>query len=156
TIRAVHRFVAALAAGIALGCGASPHRAGSPNIVLLLADDLGYGDLGSYGSPDIRTPNLDRLARSGARFTDAYAASPVCSPTRAALLPGLYPQWLGSQFEDYLRAGGLDPARYTTLAEHLRRAGYATACFGKWNLEGEVEPGRSTFLPNQHGFEHWF
>src|SRR5262245_29051429 len=150
-------LAAASLAGLAVGC-APPQPARRPNVVLLLADDLGYGDLGGYGAPDVRTPNLDRLARSGARFTDAYAAAPVCSPTRAALLTGLYPQRLGHNFEDFLhvRTVGLDPSRHTTLAELLRRAGYRTACYGKWNVEGSLEPGRSSFLPNQHGFEHWF
>jgi arylsulfatase A-like enzyme len=153
----VQRLAAALAVVLSLACG--PERADRrPSFVLLLADDLGYGDLGSYGAPDLRTPHLDALARSGARFTAAYSASPVCSPTRAALLTGLYPQRLGHQFEDFLRPGtvGLDPARHVTIAERLRRAGYRTACFGKWNLQGGVEPGRSTFLPNAHGFEQWF
>lgn len=153
----MQRVVAALAAVLSLACGHQrPER--PPNIVLLLADDLGYGDLASYGAPDIRTPNLDALARSGARFTAAYAASAVCSPTRAALLTGLYPQRLGHQFEAFLRASspGLDASLHTTLAERLRRAGYRTACFGKWNLEGSGEDGGSATFPNQHGFEHWF
>ncbi len=153
----VLRLVAALAAGFAIAC-VPERRDARPSFVVLLADDLGWGDLGFHGAPDIRTPELDRLAREGASFSDAYAASPVCSPTRAALLTGLYPQRLGHEFEDYQNAGapGLDPARYTTLAELLRRAGYRTACYGKWNVEGRHQGGGSLFLPNAHGFEHWF
>jgi arylsulfatase A-like enzyme len=155
TFALVLRLVAALAAGLALACAAE--RPPRPNFVVLLADDLGFGDLGFHGAPDLRTPELDRLAREGASFTDAYAASPVCSPTRVALLTGLYPQRLGHDFEDFQNPGapGLDPARYTTLAELLRRAGYRTACYGKWNVEGN-ERRSSLFLPNAHGFEHWF
>jgi len=154
----VLRLVAALAAGLALAC--APERrepAERPSFVVLLADDLGYGDLGSTGVPDLQTPVLDRLASEGASFTDAYAASPVCSPTRVALLTGLYPQRLGHAFEDFLSVGsaGLDPARVTTLAERLRRAGYRTACYGKWNVEGHRRHG-PLFFPNAHGFEHWF
>jgi arylsulfatase A-like enzyme len=145
-----------LAVGIAGGCR-SRSETTHPNFVVLLADDLGYGDLGSYGAPDVRTPNLDRLAGDGARFTDAYAASPVCSPTRAALMTGVYPQRIGHAFEDFLGPGstGLDPALHTALPELLRRAGYRTACYGKWNLQGQEEPGRSRFIPNAHGCEHW-
>jgi arylsulfatase A-like enzyme len=144
-----------LACALALACApeGGPERA---NVVLLLADDLGWGDLGATGAPDLRTPELDSLARDGALFTDAYAASPVCSPTRAALLTGLYPQRLGHRFEDFLRSGsqGLDPARVVGLAERLRRAGYRTACYGKWNLENRRS--RRRWTPNAHGFEHWF
>jgi arylsulfatase A-like enzyme len=159
-LRALARFrirlVVPLAVGILGGCG-SPPESPRPNFVVLLADDLGYGDLGSYGAPDVRTPNLDRLAGEGALFTDAYAASPLCSPTRAALMMGSYPQRLGHAFEDFLGPGstGLDPALHTALPELLRRAGYRTACYGKWNLQGHREPGRSRFIPNAHGCEHW-
>jgi len=149
------RCALALAVLFALACGPAP-RAGPPNLVVLLADDLGWGDLGVHGAPDVATPELDRLSASGARFSDAYAASPVCSPTRAALLTGLYPQRLGHHFEDLLRSGasGIDPRRFPTLAERLRRAGYRTACFGKWNVEGRGDVRR--WLPNDHGFERWF
>jgi arylsulfatase A len=78
----------AAALAMALGQTATPTR---PNVVLIVADDLGYGDLGSYGAPDIRTPNLDRLAHDGVRLTDYYANAPVCTPTRAALITGLLP-----------------------------------------------------------------
>jgi arylsulfatase A-like enzyme len=104
----------------------------------------------------MKTPEIDSLAREGTFFTDAYAASPLCSPTRAALLTGLYPGRLGHRFEDFFRgrSRGLDPARVVTVAERLRRAGYRTACYGKWNLESRAS--RRAWTPNAHGFEHWF
>ena len=107
-----------------------------PNIVVILADDLGYGDLGCYNKDSkIPTPNLDRLAKQGMRFTDAHSPSAVCSPTRYGLLTGRYP------FRSPLKKGVvapwgapiIEPGRLT-MAEMLRRAGYRTACIGKWHL----------------------
>jgi arylsulfatase A-like enzyme len=147
-----------LSLSVALCVAASCRRpAGPPSVVLLLADDLGWGDLSMHGAPDLRTPNIDRLAAEGATFSDAYAASPVCSPSRVALLTGLYPQRFGAAFEDYLGVGspGLDPAWHRTLAMYLAEAGYRTAIFGKWNVAGEREPDRSRFVPSAHGFDHW-
>ncbi len=123
-----------------------------PNVLLVVADDLGYGDLGCYGGRDIRTPNLDRLAREGVRLTDHYAAAAVCSPTRAALLTGRYPQRTG--FEWVIRYHEKDrglPATESGLARPLREAGYATGLFGKWHL-GYKE----AFGPNAHGFDTFF
>lgn len=124
-----------------------------PNIVFFLADDLGYSDLGCYGATDIRTPNIDRLAREGVRLTQFYANGCVCTPTRCALLTGRYPQRLGG-LEWSIPPGkkhlGL-PARQKTLATLLREAGYATALAGKWHLG--YTPDRS---PNAHGFDHFF
>ena len=121
-----------------------------PNLVLILADDLGHGDLGCHGSRTIRTPNLDRLAREGVRATDWYTAQPVCSASRAALLTGCYPNRVGI-------AGALGPnarngiaAAETTLAELCKARGYATAVFGKWHL-GD----RPQYLPTRHGFDTW-
>jgi arylsulfatase A-like enzyme len=113
--------------------GAAPSR---PNVILMLADDLGYGEPGCYGNPQGRTPHIDRLAAQGVRFTKGYAAFNVCSPSRAALLTGRYVHRLGPLFEDYLgaRCPGLDPKRDITLGQMAREAGYATACFGKWNV----------------------
>lgn len=127
-----------------------------PNIVLINVDDLGYGDLGCYGSTANRTPFLDRLAASGIRFTDFMMASPVCSPSRGAMLTGCYPKRVGfGSFdgEHVLFPGmavGLDP-RERTVASLLRDAGYATALVGKWHCGDQ--PG---FLPTDHGFEHFF
>ena len=122
-----------------------------PNIVIILADDLGYGDLGCYGHPTIRTTRIDRMAAEGLRFTQFYSASPVCSPSRAALLTGRLPIRTGVNdvfFPD--STGGL-PASETTLAEALREKGYATACIGKWHLGH-----RPQFLPTKNGFDYFF
>ncbi len=131
-----------------------------PNIILFLIDDLGWKDLGCQGSTFYQTPNIDRLAAAGARFTDAYAACAVCSPTRAAILTGKYParllltDWLPSGRWDSkakLREGrflrGL-PVEEVTLAEALREGGYRTASIGKWHLGSEPFS-----LPEHHGFE---
>jgi arylsulfatase A len=128
---------AMLAAALGQLLGASLIAAEKPNIVIILADDLGYGDLGCYGSPTIRTPNLDRMAAEGLRFTDFYSAGEVCTPSRAALLTGRYPIRSGMcgnrrvLFPD--SKGGLPP-REVTIAEALRQQGYTTAHIGKWHL----------------------
>jgi arylsulfatase A-like enzyme len=106
----------------------------APNIVLILADDMGYGDLGAFGNPDVRTPALDRLAAEGVILTQHYSASPVCAPARAGLLTGRYPHRTGAI--DTLEGRGLDrlALREVTLADLLKREGYATGLFGKWHL----------------------
>lgn len=125
-----------------------------PNIVIITADDLGYGDLASYGHPNIRTPHLDRLADTGQRWTSFYAQAPVCSPSRAALLTGrvhlrsgMFGRRTGVFFPDSL--AGL-PAEEVTLAEALRDQGYATGIVGKWHLGHLPE-----YLPTRHGFDSW-
>lgn len=129
---------------------------GRPNIVVVLADDLGYGDLSSYGASRIRTPHLDRLAAEGARFTQFYVTAPVCTPSRGSLLTGLYPPRTGlvtqlvSGTEESGAEGGIADGE-VTLAEALRDAGYATAMVGKWHLGHK--PG---FLPTRHGFERYY
>lgn len=123
-----------------------------PNIILFLADDLGYGDVQCYGAKDIKTPVMDALAEDGALFTDGYASFPVCSPTRAAFLTGRYVHRFGPSFEDYFSAEspGLAPGKHLTIASMLQEAGYATGCFGKWNVSNT---GR---VPaNQFGFDRW-
>ncbi len=124
-----------------------------PNIVLILADDLGWAELGCYGNSFNETPNLDRLARGGMRFTNAYAAAPVCSPTRAALLTGQWPARVG--ITDYLRPGDPKhlPTHYLTPAELLRDAGYRTGLIGKWHLSGYAHHGAKEVGPGEHGFE---
>lgn len=124
-----------------------PAEDAPPNIVLILADDLGYGDLGCYGNQVNRTPHLDRLAREGMRFTDFYANASVCSPTRASLLTGQYPQRVKILEALGENARGLRQQE-TTIAEVLRDAGYATALMGKWHLGYHIENG-----PTRHGFE---
>lgn len=122
-----------------------------PNIVLILADDLGYSDLACYGSDRIQTPNLDRMAAEGARFTDFYACAPVCTPSRSGLLTGRYPLRTGlTRVLFPYSQNGID-AEETTLAEALRDAGYATACVGKWHL-GHLP----RYLPTRHGFDRYF
>ena len=131
-----------------------------PNIILILADDLGINDLGCYGRKEHRTPNLDRLAKDGMRFTSAYAACPVCSPTRAAILTGKSPARL--HLTTFLPGRGDAtsqkllhptivpqlPLSETTLADSLKTAGYATASIGKWHLGGGGK-----FAPDKRGFD---
>ena len=122
-----------------------------PNIVIIFADDLGYGDLGVYGHPSIRTPNLDRMAADGIRFTQFYSAASVCSPSRAALLTGRLPIRTGvNQVLVPWSKGGL-PQEEITIADALKRTGYATACVGKWHL-GHLRH----HLPAHHGFDRYF
>ncbi len=123
-----------------------------PNIIIFMTDDQGYGDLSCMGSTDFRTPHLDRLAASGARFTSWYSNSPVCSPSRAALLTGRYPGHAGVRaiLAGHRTATGL-PQRVPSLATALKRQGYRTALFGKWHL-GLAEGSR----PHEHGFDETF
>ncbi|MGH8248384.1 MAG: sulfatase-like hydrolase/transferase, partial [Gammaproteobacteria bacterium] len=126
-----------------------------PNIIVIMADDLGYGDLGCYGHPSIRTPNLDRMAAEGMRFTDFYSSAPVCTPSRAGLMTGRLPVRSGMTsdtrrvlFPD--SAGGLQQNEIT-IARALKDRGYATACIGKWHL-GHLPQ----YLPARHGFDYYF
>lgn len=134
------------------GLHAADAPAKKPNIVLIMADDLGYGDLGCYGSKRNSTPHIDALASSGLRFTDFHSAGAMCSPTRASILTGLYPQRFGVQFNGAIgeqgeREDGL-PVAAVTLAERLKQQGYATGCFGKWHL-GYKAP----MIPTRQGFD---
>ena len=147
------RFLAAAAGGLLAPRPAMRGaQAGKPNVVVFLTDDLGYADIGPYGAKDIRTPNLDRLARQGVRFTDCYSNGPVCTPTRAGLMTGRYQQRVGLEWAitPTDRGKGL-PVRETTIARMLKDNGYATALIGKWHLGAEVEYG-----PNAHGFDYFF
>lgn len=128
---------------------AGGHRAASPNIVLIVADDLGFGDLGAYGG-NIATPHIDALARSGIRYSSAYATAPICSPSRAGLLSGRFQGRFGFYFNLVGRDTGM-PAGETTLAEVAKEAGYRTAMIGKWHV-GEG-PGRE---PLDQGFDSFF
>jgi arylsulfatase A-like enzyme len=144
----------------ALSASAATSRSGEagprrPNVVILLADDLGYTDIGVQGCKDIPTPHIDTIARDGARCTSGYVSCPVCSPTRAALLTGRYQQRFGYEFNPtLLRLGGAGqglPRDQVTLARRLQDAGYATGLIGKWHL-GEEEK----FHPLEHGFQEFF
>ena len=151
--RAYLERISGMTAGVAAG----------PNFVIILFDDLGYGDIGAYGSQAIRTPNIDRLAAEGTMFRHAHAASPYCSGSRAGLMTGRYPvrsgmdhvlQPRGSFNDQLLKFGGLNrrlPAEEITIAEVLSAAGYATGMVGKWHLGGRA-PG----LPNDFGFDSFF
>ncbi len=140
--------------------------AGPPNIVLILADDLGSADLSSYGCQDIRTPNIDSIGRRGVRFTQCYSNGPECTPTRTALLTGRYQQRVGGlecaigvgdtgRYDDAIRLQQLGelglPVSETTLPQILRRRGYDTGCFGKWHLGYPRK-----FWPYRHGFDESF
>jgi arylsulfatase A-like enzyme len=145
----INTAVAAGAAGALRA--ATPPR---PNIVFILADDLGYGDLSCYGRPDYKTPVLDRMAREGLRFTDAYAAAPVCTPTRTAYITGRYPHRLAIGLEEPLGDGNMQvgiPPEHPTIASLLKKNDYDTALIGKWHL-GNLEQ----FGPNRHGFDEFY
>ncbi|MHC4679383.1 MAG: sulfatase-like hydrolase/transferase, partial [Planctomycetota bacterium] len=137
------------------GCIRSSQRTatgvGKPNFVIIFTDDQGYQDVGCFGSPSIKTPNLDRMAAEGMKFTDFYAAASVCSPSRAALLTGCYPPRVGITKVLFPRDNiGLNPEE-TTIADVLGGRGYATACIGKWHL-GHLRE----FLPTSNGFDSYF
>ena len=144
-------FLVALFSLLALTTAAQTRR---PNVVLILSDDMGYADIGSYGAKDIHTPHLDRLAREGVRMTDCYSNGPVCTPTRAALMTGRYQQRLGPVMEWALtprdRGVGL-PTQETCVARMLKDAGYRAAIFGKWHLGFDAQ-----FNPTAHGFDEFF
>ena len=135
----------------------SPDKTDAPNFIVMNMDNLGYGDLGCYGSTRHRTPHIDRLASQGVRLTSFYSASGVCTPSRASLLTGCYPRRIGMHVSGRGECvlfpadpKGLNPAE-KTIATLLREQGYATACVGKWHL-GDQE----AFLPTRHGFDHFF
>lgn len=152
------RCVIGGAAGLVCGCGgaAAKRKAGQddrPNIILIMADDLGYGDIGCFGNSRIKTPNIDALAAGGMRFTDYHSNGAVCSPTRAALLTGRYQQRCG--IDEVVTAKGPKretgmPLSETTFAEVLKAKGYVTGIFGKWHLGYKVE-----FNPARQGFDEF-
>jgi len=125
-----------------------------PNVIVILADDLGFGDLGCYGHPAFETPSLDRMAEEGVKFTSFYTPVPFCAPTRATLLTGRYPFRSGMLWNPSPPIGlnqvGI-PAEELTLGEALQKAGYATSCIGKWHL-GHLPQ----FSPLRHGFDEYF
>lgn len=146
--RGVWLFFATLSAGLSLtACGGATR----PNIIIILADDLGYADVGAFGAQGFTTPHLDGLASDGIRFTSFYSAAPICSPSRAALMTGSYPVRVG--VTDVLQPAssiGLNPQE-TTIAELVKAQRYATAAVGKWHLGDD-----RTFLPTRQGFDEYF
>jgi arylsulfatase A-like enzyme len=144
----------------ALATAGAPLLGGSattpPNVVLILADDLGYDSLGCQGSPDLHTPHIDSIAAAGVRFTDGYVPCPVCAPTRASLLTGRYPQSFGFEFNfSKTKPAAANPCGLPlsekTLANHLHAAGYATGIIGKWHLGFAPK-----FNPLRRGFDEFF
>ncbi len=156
------RYAGVLLAGAGVSGQVSRVRAGSeggakPNFVLILCDDLGYGDVGCFGSTKNRTPNIDRMAAEGTRFTSFYVASGVCSPSRASLLTGCYPRRVNMDVDATglcvlfpVSPKGLNPSEIT-IAEILKGQGYATACIGKWHQGDQLE-----FLPTRQGFDYFY
>jgi len=140
---------------VAASASAQAGSAQRPNVVLIITDDVGYGDFGSYGAPDLKTPNVDGLARDGVRLTDFYANGPTCTPTRAGLISGRYQQ----RFALELPLGARHPADHVrglaatgrSLPQLLKNSGYATGLIGKWHLGWKPE-----FSPNAHGFDYFF
>lgn len=141
--------------GLALATGYAQPAPARPNIVLIITDDMGYGDLGSYGSPDIKTPNIDSLARDGARFTQFYANGSTCTPTRAGLITGRYQQRVSLErplSHETSPDGKLGlPANGYSLPQLLLNHGYQTALIGKWHLGYQPQ-----FSPKAHGFASFF
>ena len=140
----------AVTAALSILCSALPAAAAAPNVIVFYADDLGWGELGCQGNPQIPTPHIDSIARAGVRCTQGYVAATYCSPSRAGLLTGRYPTRFGHEFNAVANHSGL-PLTETTLPERLRELGYATACVGKWHLGG-TEPYR----PTRRGFDEFY
>ncbi|HEX5105973.1 MAG TPA: sulfatase-like hydrolase/transferase, partial [Pirellulaceae bacterium] len=154
--------VAALAATIGLGTAgiflcfvAQGAESAPPNIVVVLADDLGYGDLACFGHPVVKSPNLDRLAREGLRLTSCYSSAANCSPARCGLMTGRTPYRVGIHNWIPMLSPMHLKAEEVTIATLLKNAGYSTCHSGKWHLNGMFNlPGQPQ--PGDHGFEHWF
>src|SRR5689334_18895205 len=146
-IRRIAPVVVALLVAIV---SSSASAATKPNLLILYADDLGWGELGCQGSKDIPTPHIDSIAKNGVRFTNGYVAATYCSPSRAGLMTGRYPTRFGHEFNSVANKVGL-AAKETTLADRLRGQGYATAIIGKWHLGNQPEN-----LPTKRGFDEFF
>ena len=142
--------MAALFAAGLVECSAAD---GQPNILLIYVDDLGYGDLGSFGHPVIQTPNLDKLANEGLTLTNYYAPSATCSPSRAALLTGRSPYRTGIKRPILENSGIFLREEETTLAEILKTRGYVTALVGKWHLNSDLADKEKP-QPVDHGFDY--
>ncbi len=135
--------------------GFSCFAASRPNIIVVLCDDLGRGDLSCYGHPIIKTPNLDQFAKEGIRFTDSYSTSPVCSPSRAGLFTGRNPNRAG--IYDWISSGPVHlRQKEVTIPQLLKTAGYQTMLAGKWHLNGRFNKPKEQPTPSEHGFDYWF
>ncbi|MHC5540627.1 sulfatase-like hydrolase/transferase, partial [Singulisphaera rosea] len=132
----------------------SPADVDKPNIVVIVTDDMGYGDLGCFGHPRIKTPSLDRLASEGVRFTSFYAGAPICSPSRTALFTGRTPYRVGIRDWIAQDTGIYLPRSEVTIAQLLKKAGYTTGLSGKWHLNSKFNGSEPT--PGDFGFDHWF
>ncbi len=135
---------------VLLGATLRTAAAAQPNLIVFYADDLGWGELGCQGNPQIPTPHIDAIARAGVRFTNGYVAATYCSPSRAGLLTGRYPTRFGHEFNSVANVKGLD-AKEVTLADRLRSLGYATVCVGKWHLGSQPEN-----RPTRRGFDEFY
>ncbi len=158
------KFVKSMGIGLAAmtmpGCGGAMSKTGraeTPNFIVIFCDDLGYGDVGCFGSKLHRTPNIDRMAREGVRFTSFYVTSGVCTPSRSSLMTGCYPRRVNMHVDSKGRGvlfpvdkKGLNPNEIT-IAEVLKGRGYATTCIGKWHLGDQKE-----FLPTRQGFDSYY
>ncbi len=144
------RFASVLVVFLTVLPAAAQRTEGPPNVVLIVADYMGYSDIGPYGATDIQTPSLDRIAAEGVRFSNYYAAAPICGPSRASLLSGYYPPRVGLETNIGGPGQGLS-ARHGTLARELKAAGYTTGVVGKWHLGSGPE-----FGPIAHGFDTFF
>ncbi|HWA98401.1 MAG TPA: sulfatase-like hydrolase/transferase [Pirellulales bacterium] len=143
-----HFFVVALCA-LGLACSPLAADARKPNILLIYADDLGYGELGCYGGKHVPTPNIDALAAGGIRLTQGYVSAPLCSPSRAGLMTGRYQQRFGHENNSMTSENGL-PLNQTTIAQRMKKLGYATCMVGKWHLGSSSE-----HLPMARGFDEY-
>lgn len=148
--RSPGRLAALLAVLLAVAGLACAAEAAPPNVIVFYADDLGWGELGCQGNPEIPTPHIDSLAKSGVRCTQGYVAATYCSPSRAGLMTGRYPTRFGHEFNAVARHSGL-PLTETTLPQRLKEIGYATVCIGKWHLGGET-----AYRPTSRGFDEFF
>src|SRR5689334_21953213 len=146
-IRRIAPVVVALLVAIV---SSSASAATKPNLLIIYADDLGWGETGCQGNKDIPTPHIDSLAKNGIRFTQGYVAATYCSPSRAGLMTGRYPTRFGHEFNSVANVTGLH-LNETTLADRLKKLGYATACVGKWHLGRSAE-----YRPTRRGFDEFF
>ncbi|MEZ6045375.1 MAG: sulfatase-like hydrolase/transferase [Planctomycetaceae bacterium] len=160
TVMVCFGCIISIASNLSAVHGADDTQKTPPNVILFLADDMGWRDLACYGNEFHETPHIDKLAAEGMRFTDAYAACPVCSPTRASILTGNYPATLNltdfipGHYRPFAKLTVPEfnqqlPAEQNTIAELLSEAGYLNGSFGKWHL------GNKGSLPGDHGFQDW-